>query len=183
MCWTRLIELQKILVKRFLGTLDEVSQDPRQITEQIKYLRRAIQFLGPQSLALDRANRQRHTEQIGLFECLMMHRLKASTDPRDKIYAIVGLTRTANDSMFVIDYKLPTRQVYINTVDYLLRQNQKLDIILAQTKGFYTLELPTWVPDFSSTGEYRPIPFRYAILKSAYSASAIRKAEAVIDRG
>jgi hypothetical protein len=184
--WTKIVEVQKALVERFLHTLNEVSQDPTQAMDHLQYLRHAIQFRGPQSLVLDRSNLCRDIQQIDLFECLMMHRLKEATDPRDKIYALVGLTRAANDPSFVINYKLSTRQVYIDTVDHLLRKTEQLDIILIQTKGygchFSEMDLPTRVPDFGSTGKARPVPFRYAVLKSAYNASALRKAEAQVDR-
>jgi hypothetical protein len=184
--WIKIVEIQKVLIERFLHTLNEVSQDPTHGMDHLQYLRHAIQFRGPQSLVLDRSNLCRDIQQIDLFECLMMHRLKEATDPRDKIYALVGLTRAANDPSFVIDYKLSTRQVFIDTVDYLRRKTEQLDIILVQTKGyehdFSEMDLPTWVPDFGSTGKAGPVPFRYAVLKSAYNASALRKAEAQVDR-
>jgi hypothetical protein len=117
----------------------------------------------------------------------MMHRLKEATDPRDRIYALVDLTKAANDPSFVVDYNLSTRQVYIDTVDYLLQNIKGLDIVLVQTKGygrrFFEMDLPSWVPDFGSTDGARPAPFRHAVLKSAHSASALRKAEAQVGRG
>jgi len=51
-----------------------------------------------------------------------MHRLKCATDPRDKIYAIVGNPKAVDDPDFVIDYKLSAKHVFINTVDYVLRK-------------------------------------------------------------
>jgi Heterokaryon incompatibility protein (HET) len=183
MSWIKMVQVQNALIDRFLDILDELTQ-PRYSFENVKhmeYLRHAVQFRGPRSLVLDRENLSRGSTEIDLFEGLLMHRLKKATDPRDKIYAIVGLTKAANDAEFMIDYLLSTRQVFINTVDYILRKTENLDILLAHTKGIIDLDLPTWVPNFGSSGILCPVPFRHAILKSAYRASETRKAVARID--
>jgi hypothetical protein len=140
-----------------------------------------MQFRGPRSLVLDRKRLSRGPDQIDLFEGLIMHRLKRATNSRDKIYAMVGLTKAANDPEFVIDYKLSTEEVFTNTIDYVLRKSETLDILLTQTKGYSELNLPTWIPDFGLLGRDQPIPFRHAALHSAYRASAARKAEANIE--
>lgn len=185
MPWNKMVDVQNVLVDKFLDILDEVSQ-PFSLSEgtlkHIRNLRHAVQFRGPKSLILDREDRLREPNQIDLFEGLMMHRLKKSTDPRDKIYAIVGLTKAADDPDFVIDYRFPTDQVFINTVDYLLRKSESLEIILVHTKGPTQLILPTWIPDFSSPSSAKAVPFRHAFLQpDMYRAAATRKAEARID--
>jgi hypothetical protein len=112
----------------------------------------------------------------------MMHRLKRTADPRDKVYAMVGLTRAAEDPSYVIDYQLSPRDVFVNTVDYVLRRTGSLDMILVHTRDFTNFEMPTWVLDFGMSGTFGPIPFRHACLHSAYRASATRRAEAGITR-
>jgi hypothetical protein len=176
-----LVDVRNALVEKFLDTLDHISQERFETSKHIKYLRHAIQFRGPRSLVLDRENHSRGPGQIDLFEGLMMHRLKRATDSRDKIYAMVGFTKAADDPEFVIDYKLSMEQVFINTVDYVLQKSESLDIILAQTKRSTKGNLPTWIPDFGSPGWHDPVPFRHAVLHSAYRASAALKAEANID--
>ena len=186
--WVRMVHVQNTLVVRFMDLLGEFPEDSDEDTKQLKYVRHAMQFRGPRSLVLDREIFCRGPAQIDLFEGLLMHRLKKATDSRDKIYALVGLTKAAKDPDFVIDYTLPMRQVFINTVDYVLQKSASLDIILIQTKGVADVEdfeedrpLPTWTPHFGARSSCNPIPFRHATLDSAYGASALIKAEAKID--
>ena len=185
MPWAQLIAVQNTLISKFLGTLDEVRQlswPPTESSKHIWNLRHVVEFRGPKSLLFDRSRSAGTSRKIDLFEGLMMHRLKRATDPRDKIYAIVGLTTAASDPQFVIDYGLPAQEVFINTVDYLLKTCETLDIILINTKLPSILKLPTWIPDFASWWEFiGAVPFRHASLESAYTSSATKKAEAVID--
>jgi hypothetical protein len=186
MPWNQMIAVQNALIDRFLDTLDEARQPiwaPPEFSKHLWHLRHVVEFRGPKSLLFDRSESAAISRQINLFEGLMMHRLKKATDPRDKIYAMVGLTTAARDSQFVIDYKIPAEQVFINTVDYLLRKYESLDIILIHTRSPTHLSLPTWVPDFGSLGSSSAVPFRHALLNSAYASSATKKAEAVIECG
>jgi hypothetical protein len=71
MDWIRMLAVQNALVERFKDTLDEVSHirytSSSGNVNHIKYLRHAIEFRGPKSLALDRENLSRCPGQIELF--------------------------------------------------------------------------------------------------------------------
>lgn len=178
MDWDAMLTVQQALRTAFGTVISSLAREHWPLRE----LHQAVQFRGPQSLLLDRAQGTTTVRALSLFEALLMHRLKLSTDPRDKVYALVGLTVAKDDPDFTIDYSLSTRQVYINTVDKVLQSSQSLDIICAKTKGTEKPDLPSWVPNWASTCALVPIPFRHAVHGSLYSASKDIKAEARVSR-
>lgn len=176
MDWNDMLAVQDILRKKFGSLLVHLSA----VHWPLRDLRQSVYFKGPQSLLLDRVDSSSNARILDLFDALMMHRLKRSTDPRDKIYALVGLTAARDDPEYVIDYTLSVRQVYTNTADYLVRRSQHLDIICAKTKtrGTESFDLPTWAPNWASPSSTCPVPYRHAVPQSVYSASGTRKADA-----
>lgn len=74
---------------------------------------------------------------------------KKGTDPRDKVYALVGLTTARDDPRFVIDYSASISQVYIDVVKFFLVSSEKLDVICLLPRGVNQYNLPSWVPDWN----------------------------------
>lgn len=73
-----------------------------------------------------------------------------SSDPRDKVYALVGLTTARNDPDLVIDYTASVRQVYIATAKYIMASSGKLDFICSRPRlSNNTFDLPSWIPDWT----------------------------------
>ncbi|KAH6629262.1 heterokaryon incompatibility protein-domain-containing protein [Boeremia exigua] len=62
-----------------------------------------------------------------LFDVLARFRDKQATDPRDKIYALMGLLR--NKPYIEIDYASPLVPLYRETTEALMRRSRNLDII------------------------------------------------------
>ena len=179
MDWNDMIAVQDSLLVDFRTLLPEFSTPTN---SDLDIILKAMAFRGPLSLLIDRrASKSSTSYNLDLFQVLMMHRLKEATDPRDKVYALVGLTSCRDDPEFVIDYKLTARQVFINAVDYMLQQYHHLDIICGKTRGPNLLNLPSWVPDLSCDGSHRPIPFEHA-WRSPYHASSTMTATAKICR-
>jgi hypothetical protein len=80
-----------------------------------------------------------------------------SSDPQDKVYAILGfglenfsLSKRITES-FYPDYGKSVQQVYIEAVWFLLRLYKNLKILSYIEDRSYTIVkgLPSWVPDFS----------------------------------
>jgi hypothetical protein len=103
----------------------------------------------------------------GLLELLVVGCDFDATDPRDKIYALLGLAReplVANDAdaiypqldvgeifePFVIDYDMPVGQVYQNVVKYFINRDLNLDIVLFASgiRNEKSSDLPSWTPDW-----------------------------------
>lgn len=96
----------------------------------------------------------------GLLPALLLHRDRACTDPRDKVYATLGLLSAYERSEFVVDYSLPVSHVFINVVDYLISTTRRLDVIRSSIRPSdynSTVSLPSWAPDWSYNPNVRPI--------------------------
>lgn len=76
-----------------------------------------------------------------------------STDPKDKIYALLALTKDGTDAELGFDYTVSTKTLYIRSSHYLLRHSKSLQILHAAGIGYPRSVdgLPSWVPDFSLT--------------------------------
>jgi hypothetical protein len=74
-------------------------------------------------------------------------RNKTSTDPRDKLYGILGLTTARDDPRFTVDYSRTVSEVYRNVAEYVITATHNLEIISVRQEIVYPDSLPSWVPD------------------------------------
>ena len=105
------------------------------------------------------------TYKWALYRLLQTFRNRLATDPRDKVYALVGLSELdgkigSDDEPFVIDYAKDVRTVFAETARAIIRNNSfqegNIDIILdarrstCRCSGESPLEAdwPSWVPDW-----------------------------------
>ncbi|KAI0127415.1 heterokaryon incompatibility protein-domain-containing protein [Xylariales sp. AK1849] len=72
------------------------------------------------------------------------------TDPRDRIYGVLGLITGLRDIPIMIDYTLPVSEVYRGTVIDIIKHTNSLDILCSsELQGISSLpDLPSWVPDW-----------------------------------
>jgi hypothetical protein len=84
-------------------------------------------------------------------------RLEA-TDPRDRIYSLLGLMPDRDKARSLVDYDLTVEEVFTRSMsDCLLFEDNKntalclLSLVGAFSLGQYRASLPSWVPDFSSS--------------------------------
>lgn len=68
-----------------------------------------------------------------------------ATDPRDKIYALLGL---AEDDQFEVDYDESVREVYQRFAVACIERSGTLGI-LNFVIGSYRNDIPSWVPDWT----------------------------------
>lgn len=92
-------------------------------------------------------------EQAGLTRLLQFFRYSASTEPRDKVYGLLGLIPkdTPSSVHIVVDYNKPVELVYLEAVEAQLQQEQDLRVLghVQDAKGTKFKALPSWVPDYS----------------------------------
>lgn len=90
-----------------------------------------------------------------LLEVLRVCRRKLCSDPRDKLYGILGLLDEDIRNEFPVDYGLSVKEVYVRVFDYLLCTTEQLNVLCEAVHfPLHTgSNLPTWIPDWSHNPE------------------------------
>lgn len=97
-----------------------------------------------------RAGYYQDTEKNSFLEILSAFANCEATNPRDKIFALLGVLPDAERLCFEApDYTKTVEQVYIDTAQSFIQQNS-LEIILYSGACKQILRLPSWVPDWSA---------------------------------
>ena len=75
---------------------------------------------------------------------------QAATDPRDLVYAFLGLAKERDDPLLRPDYldSNSASTVFINLIEYSMRVENSLDIICL-SQGRIRNDLPSWCPDWT----------------------------------
>ncbi|KAM0449927.1 hypothetical protein ACHAO4_007229 [Trichoderma viride] len=83
------------------------------------------------------------------------------TDPRDKVFAILGLVgENYSATLPNIDYSKSIEEVYREVASLIITKENSLDILLAASGLDTGGNLPSWVPDWRRrANEYRPALF------------------------
>lgn len=87
-------------------------------------------------------------QQPYLSILLRLTRNLKATDPRDKIFAILGLTETSQLNNVKPDYKRSVAQVYTQYANVIITQEQSLSIFSSVLGEYQGKDLPSWVPDW-----------------------------------
>ncbi|OCK78373.1 HET-domain-containing protein [Lepidopterella palustris CBS 459.81] len=73
-----------------------------------------------------------------------------ATEPRDKIFALIGLGRQRDRQAFKTDYEKPVYNVFVDTTKYVIQSDDSLDILCMAANGNgKSPDLPSWVPNFA----------------------------------
>lgn len=113
--------------------------------------------------------------QDSLLEVLRACRRKLASDPRDKLFAVLGALPEETRMEFRADYSLSVKDVYTEVVDYLLKTTESLDVVCdAIHFPVHTgsADLPSYVPDWSHIPQTAAMGHKYH-----FRASADRKAD------
>ena len=103
------------------------------------------------------------------------HPFRAS-DPRDKVYSVLGLAEDREDLGIAVDYTCTTEQLYIHTAAKILKVKPAVRFLYncLHTKS---LTLPSWVPDWSNW----QFGSRGVRLSSGYDACGSTPDELIVD--
>jgi hypothetical protein len=87
-------------------------------------------------------------------EVLQFFRVHDATDPRDLVYAPLGLALDTKSHLFRIDYNLPCSHVYRDVANYFLDQEQNMDWLgscgaISVGSRLVSADLPSWITDWS----------------------------------
>lgn len=87
-----------------------------------------------------------------LLEVLRACRRKLSSDPKDKVFGVLGVLGKEVREEFAVDYGKSVKDVFTDVVDFLLTTTEHLDVICESIHFpvyISSANLPTWVPDWS----------------------------------
>lgn len=87
---------------------------------------------------------------LSILQLLVGHRAALATDPRDKVYGLLGLVGEEMSLGIDVDYSLSTVDVYVKAAMSILEASNYLDILSVQRLAQANLLLPTRVPDWSA---------------------------------
>lgn len=121
-------------------------------------------YLDRTRLAIQRKDTRLSTALRVLTDC---HRDSQATDPRDKIYAFLGIANKLRSpfigghNYIAPDYAMPIEQVFADAARSLMLSYQSLDLLshVQDASLTKTLNLPSWVPDY--TVGLQPYPLRF----------------------
>ena len=94
------------------------------------------------------------SERVPLATALMETRRSLASDPRDKIYALLGLTADGMDLVPLPNYLQTTKDIYLQlSHNIIVRQQQVSTVLLAPRARNHEVHMPSWTPYWSSLGD------------------------------
>ncbi|KAI1426725.1 heterokaryon incompatibility protein-domain-containing protein [Xylaria sp. FL1777] len=112
-------------------------------------------YEGPNSL-LDMDSAKSLLREGSLLDIMRAYRRKLTSEPRDKVFGILGVLPEDVRKEFLVNYNLSIKEIYTNVVDFLLHTTNSLDVICESIyfpKQNSVANLPSWVPDWSQNPE------------------------------
>jgi hypothetical protein len=94
--------------------------------------------------------------KMSLHYLIYLTRDSDASDPRDKIYALLGLSSAPNLEEYMPDYSLSTERVSMNTVVQLIQTEKNLRPLLRWQS--HSSKLPSWCPQLTLARQDRDAP-------------------------
>jgi hypothetical protein len=112
-------------------------------------IKRVLDFERMNTIQFFRSLTRRET-RLPLSDLVVLSRMSRATDPKDMIYALLGLAQEGIDPILMPKYSpsISYIEVYTDLVEYCIFQDCSLDIITLSRQGVSTHGVPTWVPDW-----------------------------------
>lgn len=94
-----------------------------------------------------------------LLEVMRTCRRKLSSEPKDKVFGVLGVLTERIRKEIKVDYSIPVKDVYVEIFRTVVGKTGSLDIMCDSIHQQYTNNnnLPSWVPDWSHIWWYSPI--------------------------
>lgn len=108
---------------------------------------------------LDQLQRKIETEKyrLDLLGTLANYRHYKATDPRDKIYALLGLATEVSTQNFRPDYSLALPDVYLRVAEHCILHQGSLECFGYWDTSLRDPALPSWVPDWRIPSVRHPL--------------------------
>lgn len=95
--------------------------------------------------------------QTDLLGILANYRCYKATDPRDKVYALLGLVTETLTDISVCDYFLDTPTVYLQVAKQCILHRGSLECLGYCNPSLRNSDLPSWVPDWRYPSARHPL--------------------------
>jgi Heterokaryon incompatibility protein (HET) len=142
-----------------------------------KTLKLLLAHITTRAQSMENTRRQLRKGKLNLSLLIRVTIERFATDPRDKIYGLLGMTN--NDPVLQPDYTLSVAAVYTTATKAMLLQNRDLRVLSFLVDGDVDREqnLPSWVLDFKNLSEDRSFAtlcgFVEDVCERIYSAAPI----------
>ena len=106
---------------------------------------------------------EQETRYLDLITLLEAHRCVDATDPKDKVYALLGLSTNIDGRphTFVTDYDLSTSEVYKDVAKAVLSKSHTLDLLsVPGITKHPSFPSPSWTPDWSGSHLTNSLTFK-----------------------
>lgn len=116
------------------------------------------------------------TRNANVLNCLLLCANKSCSDPRDKLYGILGILPERERALFQVDYNTSIRDVYTDIVDYVLTTTGNLDVICCASNSHFLENpnmLPSWVPNWSQEARWRHPMVKIPLTRFAASGNTM----------
>jgi hypothetical protein len=89
------------------------------------------------------------SSDLDLLYFVTIERNQEATDPRDKVFAFLGIADQIGGPPVAVDYTKSVEEVYIATARHLMQASNPVEVLSSVQKKWSELSMPSWVPDWS----------------------------------
>jgi hypothetical protein len=109
---------------------------------------------------------------------------RQATDPRDKIFGLLGIVSDATDSAWEPDYTIPVQDLYAAVTHRFMEKGHSSWWKAAGLSSPRNIkELPSWVPDFSARVGASPLRGHSAGGEGVWKFTISRERKCIIFQG
>jgi len=139
--------------QKLLGRIDAADGFPDDLLwkclPQNPSARSAVLYLGVEDLQTWR--NALASKEMSFFECLQYHYHRRASDPKGMIYGLAVIANETGKYQIQVDYSRTALEVYTDFAIDEITFSKRLDILTRVRQGFGKKDLPSWVPDWSTT--------------------------------
>jgi hypothetical protein len=148
----------------------------QEVTQALEYAGKESASSANQGTIIDHIRHEWISNQLMTVHQFMSYlRFFNATDPRDRLYAYLGLCVDADAALLEPDYAKEIWQVYAQLAAHIILQQKKLDFMCADIGTKLISGLPSWAPDLSRTKDELSNPLKSlssSMGENLYHASA-----------
>ncbi|KAI8624574.1 heterokaryon incompatibility protein-domain-containing protein [Xylariaceae sp. FL1651] len=116
----------------------------------------------------------RMNDVTSFLQVIRICRTKLASEPRDKVFGILGILSDSIQKNFPLNYYASVRKIYTDVVKFVLDNTGRLDILCEAI--YFPLhtsstraKLPSWAPDWSHIPQVAALGFSYDFLASGHT--------------